>query len=47
MSQWFKMKTPQFETPHGPAEVHYYQRLDTGAVNLSIDFKVVFKQIPG
>jgi hypothetical protein len=47
MAKWYKMKLRKFETPHGPAEFHYYQRLDTGAVNLSIDFKVVFKRIPG
>jgi hypothetical protein len=30
-----------------PAEVHFYERLDTGVLNLTKDFKLVFKEIPG
>src|SRR5687768_9349159 len=47
INQWAKMATARFETSHGPAEVHFYQRLDTGVLNLTTDFKLVFKEIPG
>lgn len=44
MSQWGKYGI-RFETPNGPAEVHFYRMNDSTVVNLEEDFKIVFKEL--
>jgi hypothetical protein len=42
MPEWGKYAI-RFETPNGPAEVHFYRMNNSAVVNLVEDFKIVFK----
>lgn len=46
IKDWAKMKTAQFDTPHGPAEIHWYEQPQTGKQFLGEDFKLVFQEVP-
>jgi RHS repeat-associated protein len=40
--QWAKYRTPTFQSPSGPFQVHFYYNEVTGAMNYAWDYKSVF-----
>jgi len=43
ITDWVKIKSPQFETPNGPAEMHVMQNINTGRLYTGRGWKLVFK----
>lgn len=46
IADWAKYSTSTVPSPSGPFQVHYYRNQLTGAVNYTIDYKVVFNRLP-
>lgn len=45
VTDWAKIRSPEFNTANGPAEIHVYKNVATGNIYTGMDFKVVFDNI--